>query len=57
MKRALIWAIGGIFAIPLDTLHVATGVLSYRSPSSFMPFAMQALWVIPLYAAAGIALG
>lgn len=38
-------------------LHVKTGVLGYAQPSWWMPFGLQAWWVLPLYAGAGLALG
>ena len=48
------WAIMGVLMVPLDALHVVTGVLSYRSPELF---GVQAFWVLPLFACAGLALG
>jgi hypothetical protein len=53
-KRALFWSIMGVAMVPLDALHVVTGVLSYRSPELF---GLQAYWVLPLFACAGLALG
>jgi hypothetical protein len=52
--RALFWAIMGVLMVPLDALHVVTGVLSYRSPDIL---GLQAYWVLPLFASAGLALG
>jgi hypothetical protein len=53
-----LWAVlGVIVAVPLDMLHVVTGVLSYAHPTPWMPFGLQAWWVLPLYACAGLALG
>ena len=54
IKRGLFWAIMGVLMVPLDALHVVTGVLSYRSPELF---GVQAFWVLPLFACAGLALG
>lgn len=52
--RALFWAfIGMAVALPLDALHVVTGVLTYRSPD----LGLQAFWAVPLFASAGLALG
>ena len=57
MTRVLFWAFAGMLVVPLDTLHVVTGVLSYPAPTAWMPLGLQAAWVIPLYACAGLALG
>ena len=53
-RRALLWAIAGaLVGVPLDALHVVTGVLTYRDPD----MGLQAWWVIPLFAGAGLTLG
>lgn len=54
MFRLLFWGLaGGLVAIPLDALHVVTGVLTYKDPV----LGLQDWWVIPLFVGAGIVLG
>ncbi len=54
MKRLLFWgALGGLVALPLDALHVVTGVLTYRNPM----LGLQDWWAVPLFVGAGLALG
>lgn len=54
MVRLLIWGlVGGLVAVPLDALHVVTGVLTYKDPV----LGLQDWWVIPLFVTSGILLG
>ncbi len=54
MFRLLFWGLmGGLVAVPLDALHVVTGVLSYRDPV----LGLQDWWVIPLFVSSGLLLG
>ena len=58
MRRALFWGlVGGLVALPLDALHVATGVLHYTTPKPWMPFGLQDWWAVPLFVGAGVSLG
>jgi hypothetical protein len=57
-RHLAVWAgLGALVAVPLDLLHVVTGVLSYSAPDPWMPLGKQAWWAIPLFVAAGLALG
>ena len=58
LGRICFFGIAGlVVAMPLDALHVVTGVLSYATPRAWMPFGLQDWWVIPLYVGAGIVKG
>jgi hypothetical protein len=55
MSRLLgFWGLlGGLVALPLDALHVVTGVLTYQDPV----LGLQDWWAVPLFIGAGLALG
>lgn len=54
LARALLWALlGVVVAVPLDALHVWSGVISYGEQSS-APLDWMA---VPLFAAAGVVVG
>jgi hypothetical protein len=56
MRRVLFrGGLGALVALPLDALHVASGVLSYRTPR--LPGGLQDWWAVPLFVGAGVALG
>jgi hypothetical protein len=58
IARALFWGLAGVgIAVPLDALHVVTGVLSYTTPRAWMPFGLQDWFVFPLFIGAGLAMG
>ena len=58
IKSLALWAVAGVLVgLPLDLLHVASGVLRYTPATSWMPFGLQAWWAVPLFAGAGAALG
>ena len=54
LGRLAFWgAVGALVALPLDALHVVTGVLTYRTPR----MGLQDWWAVPLFVGAGLALG
>jgi hypothetical protein len=58
LRTLAFWGlVGPVVALPLDALHVATGVLSYGAPTAWMPLSLQAWWAIPLFVGSGLALG